>query len=236
MFDETKITFKEYKEKFYELRVNDFLKKSTDNDEEQFIESELIIFNDCYFSGKVETYQKELLTNEMSAYPYYINRNLLRENLNIKVYNDVVSFHQGFHKIIIFDSEKSKQFTRTFSKIIEFLENKKTAEIKNPFPAIFIGNDNRAFNVFNDFSNDITDPYRDYSFIFQKMKSETENLIKSKCSHKEFINWLFENKYIKKFIYDDFIVKESFSTKYDRGMRPTRYYTIKKRHFPIDSD
>tara|TARA_R110002124_G_scaffold200960_2_gene367530 strand:- start:3970 stop:4680 length:711 start_codon:yes stop_codon:yes gene_type:complete len=236
MFDETKITFKEYKEKFYELRVNNFLKKSTDNDEEQFIESELIIFNDCYFSGKVETYQKEYLTNEMLTYPYYINHNLLRENLNTKVYNDVVSVHQGFYKIINFDSEKSKQFTRTFSKIIEFLENKKTAEIKNPFPTIFIGNDNRAFNVFNDFSNDITDSYQDYSFIFQKMKSKTENLIKNRCSHKEFMNWLFENKYITKSIYDDFIVEKSFSTKYDRGMRQTRYYTIKERHFPIDSD
>jgi hypothetical protein len=106
----------------------------------------------------------------------------------------------------------------------------------NPFPEIFNGDDNRAFNVFSDFATEVTDYYLDYSFIFQKMKSTKENLIKSNYRHKSFMKWLLENKFIKEKVYDDFFDKETFSSKADKGMRPTRYYSIKNRYFPIVTD
>ncbi|MFB9078415.1 hypothetical protein ACFFLS_16070 [Flavobacterium procerum] len=102
-------------------------------------------------------------------------------------------------------------------------------EEKNRHPNIFNGNDNKAFNLFDDFTKEITDNYQDYSFIFQKMKSE--NLISKRVMHKEFMEWLFNNKYINENCYQKFLDKESFSKKYDRGMRPTRYYNIKNKFF-----
>lgn len=109
-------------------------------------------------------------------------------------------------------------------------------ENKNPFPLIFTGSDDKAYNVFMDFKKIVTDYYPDYSFIFQKMKGKTEMLIEKRCRHKEFMEWLFENKYISETVYLDFIDKESFSTKYDRGMRPTQYNIIKEKYFPNNSD
>jgi hypothetical protein len=106
----------------------------------------------------------------------------------------------------------------------------------NPFPEIFNGDDDRAFNVFKDFAIEVTDYYLDFSFIFQKMKGKKENLIKSNYRHKTFMKWLLENEFIKEKVYDDFLEKETFSTKADRGMRATRYYSIKNRHYPVITD
>ncbi|MBG6109344.1 uncharacterized protein YbaR (Trm112 family) [Flavobacterium sp. CG_9.10] len=111
-----------------------------------------------------------------------------------------------------------------------------TAQNTNPFPEIFNGDDDKAFNVFNDFAIEVTDYYLDYSFIFQKMKSKEENLIKSNYRHKSFMNWLLENKFITEKTHNDFFDKETFSSKADKGMRPTRYYSIKNRHFPTVTD
>ena len=102
-------------------------------------------------------------------------------------------------------------------------------EGKNRHPNIFTGNDNKAFNLFDDFTKEITDRYQDYSFIFQKMKDE--NLIIRRVMHKEFMEWLYSNKYINEGCYKIFLDKESFSKKYDRGMRSTRYYNIKNKYF-----
>jgi hypothetical protein len=107
---------------------------------------------------------------------------------------------------------------------------------KNPFPLIFTGNDDKAYNVFMDFKKTITDYYPDYSFVFQKMIGKTEMLIEKKCKHREFMDWLFKNEHISQTVYNDFIDKESFSKKYDRGMRPTIYNHIKENHFPSNSD
>lgn len=102
-------------------------------------------------------------------------------------------------------------------------------EEKNQHRNIFNGNDNKAFNLFDDFAKEITDYYPDYSFIFQKMKDE--DLISKRVMHKEFMEWLFNNKYINEGCYQMFLDKESFSKKYDRGMRSTRYYNIKNKIF-----
>jgi hypothetical protein len=113
---------------------------------------------------------------------------------------------------------------------------KQESETNNPFPLIFTGNDDKAYNVFMDFKKNVTDYYRDYSFIFQKMIGKAEKLIQKRCRHKEFMDWLFVNKHISEKVYNDFTDKESFSTKYDRGMRVTQYNTIKEKYFPINSD
>ncbi|WP_281634599.1 hypothetical protein [Flavobacterium luteolum] len=107
-------------------------------------------------------------------------------------------------------------------------------EEKNHHPDIFTGNDNKAFNLFDEFAKEVTDYYQDYSFIFQKMKDE--NLIGKRVMHKEFMEWLFNNKYINEGCYQLFLDKESFSKKYDRGMRPTRYYNIRNKFFLDNSD
>ncbi|WP_269234414.1 hypothetical protein [Flavobacterium flavigenum] len=104
-----------------------------------------------------------------------------------------------------------------------------SVEEKNYHPDIFSGNDNKAFNLFNDFAKEVTDCYPDYSFIFQKMRGE--NLINKRVRHKEFMEWLFNNEFINNVYYEEFIDKESFSKKYDRGMRTTRYYMIKNKYF-----
>lgn len=107
---------------------------------------------------------------------------------------------------------------------------------QNPFPNIFVGNNSKAFDIFNDFAKEVTDSYLDFSFIFQKMKKKEENLIENRCRHIEFMDWLFENKYISNAVYDNFKEKNSFSSKAERGMRVTRYYSIKEKYFPVNSD
>lgn len=53
MFDETKITFKEYEETYYELRLNEHKKEYVDYDDLTFIEKELKFFRDCLESTKI---------------------------------------------------------------------------------------------------------------------------------------------------------------------------------------
>jgi hypothetical protein len=107
----------------------------------------------------------------------------------------------------------------------------------NPFPSIFNGTDSKAFNVFDDFAKEIiTDDFLDFSFIFQKMRKKPENLINCHIPHLLFMDWLFDNEYITNSVYDNFKDKASFSSKADTGNRSTRYYFIKDRHFPTDSE
>lgn len=113
-------------------------------------------------------------------------------------------------------------------------ENKKSVSSKiNPFSHIFEGDDNRAYNVFEDWANGITDSYVDFSFIFQIMISEKENLIKKRYPHLAFMNFLKDNNFITQKEYEDFIKKESFSKKADSPIRLTRYYDIKEKYFPF---
>lgn len=117
-----------------------------------------------------------------------------------------------------------------------FIKYYKEETLDNPYPDIFNGTDDRAYKLFDDFAKEVTDSYLDFSFIFQKMKSKTENLIKGHFPHFQFMDWLFEKKYINENQYSDFKIKASFSTKADRGMRATRYYKLKEKYFPEVSD
>ena len=115
-------------------------------------------------------------------------------------------------------------------------EVKKKKLIKNPFPQIFNCDDNRAYNVFKEWAEGHTDKWTDYSFIFQKMISEKENLIRKKFPHLSFMLFLKDNDFLNKREYEDFTKKGSFSSKADSAVRLTRYYKIKEKYYPSDSD
>jgi hypothetical protein len=103
----------------------------------------------------------------------------------------------------------------------------------NPFSYIFEGEDNRAYSVFNDWANGITDKFLDFSFIFQIMISEKENLIKKRYPHLAFMTFLKDNNFITQKEFEDFTKKESFSKKTDNATRLTRYYGIKEKYYPF---
>lgn len=73
---------------------------------------------------------------------------------------------------------------------------------KNPFPSIFIGDSNSTFILFQKFiENDISDPYTDYSYIFQQMKKDGFIM---EVKHKTFYNWLLKENYITKKDFEKF--------------------------------
>lgn len=118
-------------------------------------------------------------------------------------------------------------------------KKKNVLELKknqNPFPQIFNCDDNRAYNVFKDWSDGITDKFLDYSFIFQKMISSQENLIRKKYPHLSFMLFLKEYDFINQKEYDSFIDKASFSTRTNTATRLTRYFLIKDKHYPPITD
>ena len=115
-------------------------------------------------------------------------------------------------------------------------KNKAKRNNLNPFPQIFNCDDNRAYNVFKDWADGLTDKFLDYSFIFQKMISEKENLIRKKYPHLSFMLFLKENNFINKIEYEVFTKRASFSSKADSPPRLTRYYNIKDKYYPDDSD
>lgn len=71
----------------------------------------------------------------------------------------------------------------------------------NPFPSIFKGFDNGAYNIFKSYVEDyIVEPYIDFSFIFQQLKSD--NLLHS-SKHKSFMEWLYSNQYVSEKVYSE---------------------------------
>jgi hypothetical protein len=121
-----------------------------------------------------------------------------------------------------------------------YAEDKETNKAKrnnlNPFPQIFNCDDNRAYNVFKDWADGLTDKFLDYSFIFQQMISEKENMIRKKYPHLSFMLFLKENNFLNQKEYEDFTEKASFSKKANNAIRLTRYYKIKDKYFPPNSE
>jgi hypothetical protein len=115
-------------------------------------------------------------------------------------------------------------------------KNKEKLKNLNPFPQIFNCDDNRAFNLFKEWADGLTDKFLDYSFIFQTMISVKENLIRKKYPHLSFMLFLKENNFLNKVEYEDFTKKASFSSKADSPVRLTRYYKIKEKYYPPNSD
>lgn len=132
MFDETTITFKEYKETYYELRLNEHLKEYDDYDDLTFIEQELSFFRKCLESTKISVvrdiqkngdlliaYNKKIY--ELMTDPFLSNNMDSIEDLN---------YYYNF--------EIGKKLKTSFPKIIKFLQEKeiiinKTNEYKSNF-------------------------------------------------------------------------------------------------------
>src|SRR5690606_5138964 len=77
----------------------------------------------------------------------------------------------------------------------------KVKEIQNPYSEIFKGDDNINFLIFKNYSEKyIIDFYADYSFLFQKMKSKTENRLHN-VKHLDFMIWLKNHNYISEKVY-----------------------------------
>lgn len=243
-----------YKEE-YQKSLCDFLNKYKDNTESLYLDDVIEEWTELIpefkgFINSIKKHQDEafyyirnrIITIEESQ---EINEQIEVENKRLSIINMGISINEKFKERELEEEkciELLNNLLATGSKFLEFLKNRLKEiedvkpENKNPFPLIFTGNDDKAYNVFMDFKKIITDYYPDYSFVFQKMKAKTEMLIEKRCRHKEFMDWLLENEYISKTVYNDFIERESFSTKYDRGMRATQYNRIKEKHFPINSD
>lgn len=99
-------------------------------------------------------------------------------------------------------------------------------ESQNPYSEIFKGDDNINFLIFKNYSERyIIDFYADYSFLFQKMKSITENRLHN-VKHLDFMIWLKNHNYISEKVYDSFISKGTFSTKYNSAQRENNYYNV----------
>lgn len=93
--------------------------------------------------------------------------------------------------------------------------NKKTS--KNPFPEIFKSND--TYRSFLNYSNKhIIEPYKDYSYLFQRLKKE--GLIHD-MKHKKFIDWLLSEDLIKEKGYNHFIDNGGFRS-YSKSYRVDR--------------
>ena len=175
--------------------------------------------------------------------PSILNPGILTFRKNIHIYNDLnfIKKHLYDYGFEVGTFIKAWQIILNNISLFEGIFTKHcykkvTNGNENPFPEIFIGIDNKAFSLFDDFAKEVTDSYLDFSFIFQQMKSKKENLISARYPHKLFMDWLFEKKYISETTYSDFKIKASFSTKADKGMRLTRYYNLKKRYFSEISD
>ncbi|ESU29484.1 hypothetical protein FLJC2902T_08900 [Flavobacterium limnosediminis JC2902] len=102
---------------------------------------------------------------------------------------------------------------------------------ENPFPKVFCGADEKNYLLFKIYSERyIIDRYADYSFLIQKMKKE-ERIIP--ITHSKLMEWLFENDFISEKTHQEFLNKESFSTKYSSAGRENNYNLIVKEIFEL---
>ena len=200
----------------YDHYLSEFLNDYVDNTELYFIKEQKLILN-----GNLVNFKEVVMTLVEEDENKEEILELFRNRINTT------------NRIKTFLEQRKQEFERELKITLPTVP---ATENKNPFPLIFTGNDDKAYNVFMDLKKNVTDYYPDYSFIFQKMKGKIEMLIEKRCRHKEFMDWLFENNHISETVYNDFKDKESFSTKYDRGMRTTQYNIIKEKYFPINSD
>jgi hypothetical protein len=110
-----------------------------------------------------------------------------------KIYNKIVTNYTGFFK------ESSIKKISSVTNLINSIND-------NPFPIIF--KSNLVYkNFINYTSKHIIEPYRDYSYLFQRLKNE--GLIYD-MKHKKFIDWLLSEDFIKEKDYNDFIDSGGF--------------------------
>lgn len=155
----------------------------------------------------------------------YLNKNYNKEF--IYNYLSILKKEINDKKIDIIDNSPigPKNVTDDFLNWIEKqlieIELKET-NIKNPFPKIFI--DYKGYLIFEKYLKDhIVTPYKDLSFLFQKLNSENRL---TRIKHMEFAEFMLENKFIKE---KEFLIisdKKGFDKKSESEQRLNNYYTI----------
>ncbi|MEH6706027.1 MAG: hypothetical protein V7691_14620 [Galbibacter orientalis] len=104
--------------------------------------------------------------------------------------------------------------------------------LKNPYPEIFYGNDNKSFKLFESFlKQHVVDEYSDIGFIFQRMMKDK---LLQKTPHKTFMHWLKDEEFISERCYDKFIEKVGFRSlgKSPSVKRNKHYFFLRNSYFP----
>lgn len=168
----------------YNKRLRKFLSEYQDSLEISFIENELV---------KLQNFYLNRFSNLLS------NENELRISLSIR---KTESFLENLAKGLGYVEKKGSikdAVNRVHTKIDK-------GNHDNPHSRIF--KDFNSFELFDQYTKKhIIEPYIDYSYLFQRMRKE--NLILN-TTHKNFMYWLFDEKYISEKVYERFIDKENF--------------------------
>lgn len=119
----TLTNLKEYKENQYSIKLKDHLEKYIDFDELHFIENELYFFENCYHTANV-------------TYWYYgtdikfgVDELTIKGLRNEIIFKEIQDFRNEDYG---FDLEKCERLTLTYSKILDFLNDKRTQLTTQP--------------------------------------------------------------------------------------------------------
>lgn len=134
----TLTNLKEYKENQYDIKLKEHLEKYIDYDELHFIDSELKFFKNCYDSANIkyreytfdEYNHKEEYNERVTRWEYGLDHfEILPFLINDIVYDEIVDFSDENNG---FDLVKCERLTHTYSKILSFLNDKKTQLTTQP--------------------------------------------------------------------------------------------------------
>lgn len=161
----------------------------------------------------------DFVINEKEITIFYLEfLHVKKHNEGIDDFEDeLIKFLTSYH---IYLNEKKRKYP------VELSQRKKVfiKETKNPYTDIFKGDNNTNFLIFKTYTQKhIIDRYADYSFLFQKMIKENRL---HKVRHLNFMEWLKTNQFISENVYDEFISKGVFSTKYNSAQRENNYYNV----------
>lgn len=162
------------------------------------------IFRNMYIEMDKDFYKLAYKREFSSAYIYFCVTDKLMSIYDY-LQDEFYSFIEERNKFDYFYSNKYKDFIKAKKEEKAIKMNHKETKIDsvNPFPDIFKSID--IYNSFKEYSNKyIIDPYKDYSYLFQRMLYE-------KLIHKkkllEYINWLKEVEIISPATHQKFFEK-----------------------------
>ncbi|MGV0966379.1 hypothetical protein [Empedobacter falsenii] len=193
------LTLSEYQNRYDDF-LNEFLNLNVDVDENDFIDAELKICNDVLIELDKQIYSS-ITTNQ-----------ILEKNIPCDF---KVSLIYSLNKRIKFLNDKYSISNIEFSESLEYDNN--------------IFRNENAYKLFLEFTNNITNPYIDYSFIFQQMKLD---ILIYDMRHNKFIGWLIEKEFIKGKVIDEFNINGGLRTlkKSTNTYRLNTYINLKERY------
>lgn len=175
-----------------------------------------------------------------------------KTNQNIEKLNDRVYKNKSLENLIetrrdvkrlIIDGKMNSDFDGFHEHLnnqIEFLATHKASfgEMKpiampndNPYDEIFNRKDDLAFKLFMSYIEQyLMEPFKDFSFIFQKMKRD--GLVRN-ITHLGFANWAFDQNFIDKDLFERIQEEGQFWAlkKVDFPKRSKPYYILKNQLF-----